>query len=158
MVFCLIVITTSRRCIAKLILFKFCDTETMNIESRKNKFATHFYWLYLAKDLNPRSPLVRLFSNQGSCRHVHVPANESGQATEPTFWSPGEKCGGKHYKYGQNSDLQTQAHGQTPRLGPLSLVPPGESNLWFVWHNVREESINIFLFSNSHVFIQKWHR
>ena len=88
--FCLIVITTSRRCIAKLILLKFYDTETMDIESRKNKFATYFYRLYLAKDLpigclNPRSPLVRLLSNQGSCRHVHVPANESGQATEPTF-------------------------------------------------------------------------
>ena len=120
----------------------------MDIESWKNKFVTHFY----------RSPSFVCFPTKEVAGMVHVPANESGQATEPTFWSPGEKCGGKHYKYGQNRHLQTQAHGQTPRLGPLSLVPPGESNLWFVWHTVREESINIFLFSNSYVFIQKMAR
>ena len=147
MVFCLIVITTSRRCIAKWSSLSFMIRKQWILKAGKIN-------LWRISIDRPRSSVFqprKLPACTCACKWVRT-----------SYWTyilkSGREVWGKNCKYGKNRDLQTQAHGQTPRLGPLSLVPPGESNLWFVWHNVREESINIFLFSNSHVFIQKWHR
>ena len=103
----------------EMILFKFYDTETMDIESWKNKFVTHFY----------RSPSFVCFPTKEVAGMYMCLQMSPDKLLNLHFEARARSVGGKHYKYGQNSDLQTQAHGQTPRLGPLSLVPPGESNL-----------------------------